>query len=70
MEKMFIDADYQDPTSAGRGIINETERAQSQAGIISYQCKVYRTLLDQGKLSGRYGKFAGRNEHASDASQS
>ena len=67
---MFIDVDYLDPSSTGRWFLNETERAQSKAGIISYQCKVYRTLLDQGKLSGRYGKFAGRNEYPSDAAQS
>jgi len=68
MEKMFIDVENLD-SATGRVFTNDTERAQSKAGIISYQCKLYRTLLDQGKLSGRYGKFAGRIEHARDGAQ-
>ena len=61
MEKMFIDYDNLDPTHTGRMGLNELERAQSHAGIVTYRCKVYRARLDQGKLGRKTAMFNWQN---------
>jgi hypothetical protein len=53
MEKMFINLEGLD-FGAGDGFaFNEVPRVQTGEGIVSYQSKMYQTVLDQGNASRR-----------------
>ena len=61
MEKMFIYSDNLDSVRAGMGV-NDAEGMTSRSAVVSYQCKVYRALLDQGRgLTGRKSETQNQN---------
>ena len=60
MEKMYIYLEGLDLGTADGVAFNEIPRVQTGEGIVSYQSKMYQTLLDQGNASRRNREVSGR----------
>jgi len=66
MEKMFVYPESLDSVAAEGVSIGDIEPVRSKAGIVSYQCKVYRALLEQGIASRNVGpSFVSRSRGTS-----
>jgi hypothetical protein len=65
MEKMFVYPENLESVALDVTAVSDSDRVRSKAGIVSYQSKVYRALLDQGVGSMHAGPmFSARNKNA------
>ena len=49
MEKMFVSAENLEANIMNGTIPHDPEQVESRGGIVSYRCKVYRSMLEQGR---------------------
>ena len=49
MQKMFVSPENLEANVMNGTITQYPEQVESKGGIVSYRCKVYRSLLEQGR---------------------
>jgi len=49
MQKMFVSPENLEANVTNGNVMHDPEHVESRGGIVSYRCKVYRSLLEQGR---------------------
>mgnify|MGYP001320330731 CR=1 FL=1 len=63
MEKMFVSPEDLESNVINGTIPHDPEQVHSRGGIVSYRCKVYRAMLEQGRPI-RPGMASSTNDEA------